>query len=297
MCVRWICLAVAVLVATGCGRADKGGFDSSGMLEADVSAKELHLPEIIEHKDTSDQPSASVDIPADSDLLDLSDLGSVDVADILGEAVEDATTDGTYQVNDVADDQPGPDVPAPCVPDCEGKQCGPDGCDGECGACEVGTACDESECVDLSQIEMAFGENPVEPSWFSIVSTAWPDGMTVNCYADGLFVGNFSSTMFELTGMATGYPMICCVLTYNGLELKHCGAWACMPKKYSGLCETTADCDDGNPCTGQGCSVGECGYNRLGSDGCCMSDWECPCVDGVPDVCEDNLCQQYWPEE
>jgi hypothetical protein len=29
-----------------------------------------------------------------------------------------------------------------CVPQCVGKECGPDGCDGECGICKEGFACD-----------------------------------------------------------------------------------------------------------------------------------------------------------
>jgi hypothetical protein len=35
-----------------------------------------------------------------------------------------------------------------CVPSCEGFDCGPDGCGGECGACEGGFVCDAGFCVD-----------------------------------------------------------------------------------------------------------------------------------------------------
>ncbi len=38
--------------------------------------------------------------------------------------------------------EPGPDYNV-CTPECEGKECGPDGCDGSCGTCEVGT-CNET---------------------------------------------------------------------------------------------------------------------------------------------------------
>jgi hypothetical protein len=35
-----------------------------------------------------------------------------------------------------------------CVPQCDGKQCGPDGCDGFCGACDDGAVCDAAgQCV------------------------------------------------------------------------------------------------------------------------------------------------------
>ncbi len=35
-----------------------------------------------------------------------------------------------------------------CTPACEGFDCGPDGCGGECGACEGGFVCDAGICVD-----------------------------------------------------------------------------------------------------------------------------------------------------
>ena len=34
--------------------------------------------------------------------------------------------------------------PEQCTPDCEGKECGPDGCSGQCGACKGGEVCSES---------------------------------------------------------------------------------------------------------------------------------------------------------
>ncbi len=37
-----------------------------------------------------------------------------------------------------------------CVPDCEGRTCGPDGCLGQCGVCAAGTACSDGQCVAWS---------------------------------------------------------------------------------------------------------------------------------------------------
>ncbi len=34
-----------------------------------------------------------------------------------------------------------------CVPRCDGRQCGDDGCGGQCGACGAGTVCEAGECV------------------------------------------------------------------------------------------------------------------------------------------------------
>ena len=64
-----------------------------------------------------------------------------------GPEVLDATTpdpDGTTP--DTASDLPAEeDI---CVPDCSGKECGEDGCGGECGACEDGIDCTQPMCID-----------------------------------------------------------------------------------------------------------------------------------------------------
>jgi len=40
------------------------------------------------------------------------------------------------------------DIDVPCVPDCEGKECGDDGCGGSCGTCAVGCVCSaEGQCL------------------------------------------------------------------------------------------------------------------------------------------------------
>lgn len=50
----------------------------------------------------------------------------------------------------------------PCVPQCDGKQCGSDGCGGTCGTCE-GQACSEDfQCVPFECENLEFGEDSVE---------------------------------------------------------------------------------------------------------------------------------------
>ena len=51
-------------------------------------------------------------------------------------------------------------------------------------------------------------------------------------------------------------------------------------------CTTTADCDDGNACSGQNCSVGLCSYGPIA--GCCTHDLECP----FGWLCEGDSCVQ-----
>jgi len=43
-----------------------------------------------------------------------------------------------------------------CTPDCEGKQCGDDGCGGSCGTCDDGNDCTQDTCNESFQCEFAF---------------------------------------------------------------------------------------------------------------------------------------------
>jgi hypothetical protein len=42
---------------------------------------------------------------------------------------------------------PPPPLPPPCVKSCAGKQCGSDGCGGQCGACSPAQTCRDDTCV------------------------------------------------------------------------------------------------------------------------------------------------------
>ena len=54
-------------------------------------------------------------------------------------------------------------IDAPCVADCTGKQCGPDGCGNSCGACTGGDVCDDTQglCLDPTQVPGEDCSNPV----------------------------------------------------------------------------------------------------------------------------------------
>jgi hypothetical protein len=50
-----------------------------------------------------------------------------------------------------------------CTPDCTGKSCGPDGCDGECGVCESPNVCVNGECVTPDSSRGKFGGGGTVP--------------------------------------------------------------------------------------------------------------------------------------
>ncbi len=54
-------------------------------------------------------------------------------------------------------------IDAPCLPNCTGKECGPDGCGASCGACTGGDVCDDIQglCLDPSQVVGEDCTNPV----------------------------------------------------------------------------------------------------------------------------------------
>ena len=40
-----------------------------------------------------------------------------------------------------------------CAPDCAGKECGDDGCEGSCGSCDNDKSCDEGKCIENCECE------------------------------------------------------------------------------------------------------------------------------------------------
>jgi len=78
--------------------------------------------------------SKGIDVAPDSQQpTDVVTQDSVDLVEV--------TTKDTVDADDVTEE-------TACQPDCEGKECGDDGCGGSCGACEAcGQECSEGSCV------------------------------------------------------------------------------------------------------------------------------------------------------
>jgi len=92
------------------------------------------VPGLGDVPDTNDVPD-SVDAPETGDIPDASDVS--DVADS-GDAA------------DIGDAHDAGDLPGEvCSPQCDGKECGDDGCGGTCGQCDDGNPCNgEETCLD-----------------------------------------------------------------------------------------------------------------------------------------------------
>jgi len=68
---------------------------------------------------------------------DVADVTDVVEVDLVNDTANDETADVVDAIDDTEDALDGEGVEIPCEPQCEGKQCGPDGCGGSCGTCST----------------------------------------------------------------------------------------------------------------------------------------------------------------
>ena len=152
-----------------------------------------------------------------------------------------------------------------CQPDCEGKECGDDGCDGECGECPE----DKPFCVDDLCAE-----------------TCQPDCVAKECGGDGC--GG------DCGECAEGYVCIeqeeaaACAFDCGPL----CADVECGPAGDEDLCDC-GGCDDEVVCTVDSCEDGTCQHladDEGCNDGNSCTDNACDPVDGCTAVPNDAPC-------
>jgi len=151
-----------------------------------------------------------------------------------------------------------------CMPDCAGKQCGLNGCGGECGTCPDGKVCNDGVC-ELSCIPQCEGKECGDDGC---------DGSCGTCY-------NAAGAIDESLCQDSG---ACCE---PNCGLKDCGNDGCGGS--CGTCAENEKCISGfceEQCIQQ-CEGKECGYD--GCTGTCGF-----CSDG--DVCEDGQCVPCEPD-
>jgi hypothetical protein len=162
-----------------------------------------------------------------------------------------------------------------CTPDCGGKECGSDGCGGQCGSCRPGEICDD----------------PI-PGRCACLADSCPTGLQC-CPADG------TDRCLRPNGEVCGQSGDCCSSTCCGgtcCEQRCCGESCCDPGQFccDGVCCDQPCC--GGVCCGRGqpccsgvccCGTGEFGQNCCGDNGdtCCFT-CEGPCS-----VCCGNDCR------
>lgn len=161
-----------------------------------------------------------------------------------------------------------------CIPHCEGKECGPDGCDGTCGECTGGKDCVVDRCV-------------WKCGYISFRGCCYGNHL-IYCYDDQLLAvdcekkGKVCGWDFDPYGLRkytcvpppglpepTGeYPMEC---DFNCYPL--CGGAVCGDDGCGGSC---GECLAGQVCVLGKCCTPECAGKECGWDGCSGECGECP---------------------
>ena len=190
-----------------------------------------------------------------------------------------------------------------CVPNCQGKQCGADGCGGSCGQCPPGTQCNnQGQCGGPNACgngwcQQGQGENCKTCPQDCGPCAACGDG---ECWGDG----ESCITCPQDCGACAGS----CCQAQNGpgcenIEVMKCVCAMdpyCCDTAWDGICvsEAQQDCGADCPC------IPNCQGKQCGPDGCGGSCGQCPpgvpCNNqgqcGAPDACGNGWCQNWQGE-
>ena len=198
----------------------------------------------------------------------------------LGFACEKEDEDpGQPDVLDISADGKGD--AAICTPDCEGKECGDDGCDGDCGSCpEAAPTCKEGKCVVDCEPDCAQKECGDDGCGGDCGEC--DDGL--GCTEDKCQEGQCSVELQQFFCLVEGI----CVPSGTKAPANLCTE--CLPNTAT---DGWTAAEDGTPCGGtkicfQGaCCDGaaNCGDRECGADGCGGTCGECP--DGLP-ICDED---------
>ena len=257
-----------------------------------------------------------------SDVLDAED-GLTD--GVAGEgAVEPADASDRLDLTPEPEDNTpgGIDTFDVCVPDCEDKECGDNGCGGSCGECDDDDPCTLDSCVEgLCLHEKGFSgccdsDDDCVDEWDCTVDVCWISEGKETGYCDSYFPSPHCA-MPDDCQQKECHDIDCvnciCIWTPKEdccIDDAECGdAAPCEMKKcVANTCLTLpADCDDDNPATVDSCDpeTGECVHcwpdcdgKDCGPDGCggicgvcfpgdfCQANGKCNCL---PD-CEGKEC-------
>ena len=190
-----------------------------------------------------------------------------------------------------------------CVPSCDGRVCGWDGCGGSCGTCNVGDHCDASGhcvpeggcglCADGAECDATA---PGGASNWCFAGDCGDVGFNGRCTPEGLVIWCDDSILFSIDcSYATDGAGHCGVHPQGGYfdcivpkAQDGCGDRECGPDGAGGVCGT---CGAGTACTPEGSCAActpTCSGKTCGDDGCGGSCGTC----GTGTFCSAGVCTQ-----
>jgi len=145
-----------------------------------------------------------------------------------------------------------------CAPQCEGRECGSDGCGGTCGKCEGESHCSaDGECV----------EGPLPGCEAS--ETAGCGG----CACEACVCGQDD---YCCTTLWDDFCAQLCAGPCEGCATGVCGDDVCDAGETCDSCVPDCGCQEGEVCTAGFCCLPSCTGKECGDDGCGGSCGDCP---------------------
>jgi agmatine/peptidylarginine deiminase len=163
------------------------------------------------------------------------------------------------------------DCPAPCAPSCDGKQCGDDGCGGDCGSCGAQDQCESGQCVadnecgDVNHTGCCDGGTLF---WCEDNQLKTKDcGSSELCGWDGQ--NDIYNCQFSGAG-PEGFPKDCVGTCVPDCASKTCGEDGC-----GGTC---GSCSEGSTCTSGACVPDDGSCGSITDAGFCAGDTLMACT-------------------
>ena len=235
----------------------------------------------------------------------------------------DVPSDEAEDVSDAGADEFAPDVTeleAECKPDCDGKDCGEDGCGGFCGelsgACDDGNPCSDNACMD-GVCSFTNNEADCDDDILCTFDDKCDDGVcagqpydcsdgndctTDTCDGeDGCDYAPFWGPCDDADPCTTDDTCVNQVCTGIGVvtcdDENLCTDDSCVPMQGCQFINNEAPCEDGNVCTGEDqCFEGSCQPGPAVSETCDQPDLDhdgvCP-YEGCGVIAGDE-CPTVW---
>ena len=167
-----------------------------------------------------------------------------------------------------------------CLPACENKECGPNGCGGWCGECDDYLLCTVDSCIDTHCVHDIQPFSCVFDGFCVASGTEHPDNPCWKCKP--------SVSQSEWTALEDSAPCGAAKVCYLGeccTATDNCEGMVCGDDGCGGIC---GECNCGESCQDGQCVFEACDGKECGPDGCDGSCGEC--TEHANSLCDNGSC-------